>query len=121
MGDFWGIQSVLPDFFDDKGVSLVLLHNDKAKKILDILSSDIELKKVDCLEALKSNICMLDSVKRPKERNYFFQDMNSLTFKELSKKYAYVSPKQKLKNFLEKYHLLDLARKVKGSLRKLMK
>ena len=121
LGDFWGIQNILPDFFDDKGVSLVLVHNEKAKKIFDILSSDMEFKKVDCMEALKGNICMLESVKRPKERDTFFKDMNTMSFKALSKKYAYVSPKQKLINLLEKYHLLKFARKIKGLINKLRK
>ena len=33
LGDFWGIENVLPGFSDDKGVSLVLIRSAKGKNI----------------------------------------------------------------------------------------
>ena len=37
IGDFWGIRTYHADFVDDKGVSCVLVHNQKALEILDSL------------------------------------------------------------------------------------
>lgn len=37
IGDFWGIESFLPET-DDKGISLVLIHSDKGKKIFEEIS-----------------------------------------------------------------------------------
>ena len=37
IGDFWGIRTYHADFVDDKGVSCVLAHNQKALEILDSL------------------------------------------------------------------------------------
>ncbi|MGX2983784.1 Coenzyme F420 hydrogenase/dehydrogenase, beta subunit C-terminal domain [Helicobacter sp. 23-1045] len=37
IGDFWGIREYHADFVDDKGVSCVLAHNQKALEILDSL------------------------------------------------------------------------------------
>jgi coenzyme F420-reducing hydrogenase beta subunit len=33
LGDYWGIQNILPDFDDDKGVSLVMINSDKGRRI----------------------------------------------------------------------------------------
>ena len=37
IGDFWGIRTYHADFVDDKGVSCILAHNQKALEILDSL------------------------------------------------------------------------------------
>jgi hypothetical protein len=34
LGDFWGIQNILPEFDDDKGVSLVMINSDEGKRIV---------------------------------------------------------------------------------------
>ncbi len=65
LGDFWGVKEVLPEFYDDKGVSLVLIHKEKARNIFEKLKNEMEYKETDCLTALKYNICMLESVKKP--------------------------------------------------------
>lgn len=112
LGDYWGVKNVLPDFFDDKGISLVLLHNEKAKNIFEKLKSEMEYKETDCMTALKYNICMLESVKKPKERDTFFEDMSNMDFNSLKKKYASVSFKQKIKDRLEMYGLLKAAKRI---------
>lgn len=101
IADFWGIQNAMPGFYDDKGISLVLLHNNKAKNIFEAIKENIEFQVTDCMTALKSNMSMLKSVKRPSERDSFFSDMNNMDFSLLSKKYAYVPLKQRIRNYLE--------------------
>ena len=72
----------------------------------------MEYKESDCMAALKYNICMLESVKRPKERDTFFEDMNKMDFNSLKVKYASVSFKQKIINRLEMYGLLEAAKRI---------
>lgn len=43
LGDFWGIRAYHADFVDDKGVSCVLAHNQKAMDILDSLHDSAHL------------------------------------------------------------------------------
>ena len=112
LGDFWGVKNVHPDFFDDKGISLVLSHNKTAKNVFEKLKGEMEYKESDCMAALKYNICMLESVKRPKERDTFFEDMNKMDFNSLKVKYASVSFKQKIINRLEMYGLLEAAKRI---------
>ena len=51
IADFWGIQNVLPEFDDDKGVSLVLVNKkevfpDMVSKGIECIESDIEKPKL---------------------------------------------------------------------------
>lgn len=43
LGDFWGIRTYHADFVDDKGVSCVMAHNQKAMDILDSLQQSAHL------------------------------------------------------------------------------
>lgn len=43
LGDFWGIRAYHADFVDDKGVSCVLAHNQKAMDILETLRESAHL------------------------------------------------------------------------------
>lgn len=38
LGDFWGIESLMPDFDDDRGVSVVLANTERGKAELDTLN-----------------------------------------------------------------------------------
>lgn len=51
IADFWGIQNIMPDFDDDKGVSLVLVNKkeifpDLVSKGIECIESDIEKPKL---------------------------------------------------------------------------
>lgn len=71
IADFWGIEHVLPEFFDDKGVSLVIVNSVKG----DSLFSDVDAfkERVSLPDILKYNCCLTTSVKMPSARSHFFQ------------------------------------------------
>lgn len=47
LADFWGIQSIIPNFNDDKGVSAVIIHSDKGKKAFESINHKITFKQTD--------------------------------------------------------------------------
>lgn len=47
IADCWGIDNAIDNFNDDKGVSLVLINNDKGKSIIDKSKKDIVFEKID--------------------------------------------------------------------------
>lgn len=52
IGDFWGINRLMPDFDDDKGVGLVLINTDKGQEVFESLNMEIRessLEKTKCL------------------------------------------------------------------------
>lgn len=74
IADFWGIEKVLPELDDDKGVSLVLSYTEKGQLVLDNLSC--ECTAVDYQSAQRMNASLLHSVSKPVNRAFFFRQWN---------------------------------------------
>lgn len=114
LGDFWGIDRVLPEMNNPLGTSLILLRTQKGRELLQNISDLLIIESVDYSDAVIDNKAEYKSVDRPKERDTFFQDMNLMEFKELFMKYLYPSPKLKLKRFLIDIGIWRVIEKIRG-------
>lgn len=88
IADFWGINDVAPEMNDGKGTSLILIRTDTGRKIFEKIATDFQLKEVSYEDGVRSNPAEYKSCARPIQRNTFFEDMQSMEFEELEKKYA---------------------------------
>lgn len=70
IGDFWGIENVMPDFDDDKGVSCVICFSVRGEKWLATLK--LNCKPAKYSDALPRNPNLLRSVEKPANRDRFF-------------------------------------------------
>lgn len=87
IADFWGIQNMMPDFDDDKGVGLVLVNTDGGKKMFDSL--DMEVRQSTLEVAKRFNGGFKEKVTIPKDRNKFFIDYcNGIEVYKLIKLYT---------------------------------
>ena len=78
IGDFWGIENMMPEYDDDKGVSIVLVGSSHG---LTFLTSICGLGvKVDFCCGVKGNPSYHSSVKKPINRDYFFSRVSSKGF-----------------------------------------
>lgn len=114
IADFWGIDKVLPEMNDGKGVSLVIVRTNKGVELFDRIGADIIYKEVDYEDGVKENPAEYKSAKRPEERDYFFDDMAAMGFEKLKDKYAvpaHVSIKSKIKRSIKKMILKTPASK----------
>ena len=80
IADFWGINEVLPEMNDGKGVSLVILRTDKGLELFNHIKIDIVCKEVSYEDGVRRNRAEYTSAKRPVERDYFFNDMALMSF-----------------------------------------
>jgi NAD-dependent dihydropyrimidine dehydrogenase PreA subunit len=71
IGDFWGIEHIKPEIDDDKGLSLVMVHNED--KIYSIES--IERTGIAYSDAVKYNPAAVKSVGCPTYRDLFFRNL----------------------------------------------
>lgn len=55
IGDCWGIEEFRPNMFDNKGVSLIMLNNNKGEKILGALNRCMKLETITLEEAMRNN------------------------------------------------------------------
>ena len=88
LGDYWGVEKVHPELKDDKGVSMIVINNDKGEELLSNINNSIVLKKGEDLnDFIKFNPCLCKSVSPNPNREKFFNDLDKYTMKELEKKY----------------------------------
>ncbi len=88
LADFWGIDKILPEKNDDKGISLLMLHSERAKDIFAELRDEIDVWEVDFKEAIASNPSMTVSAKASPLRDRFIKDSIVLPIDRLAEKYC---------------------------------
>ena len=91
IGDFWGIEDMLPALDDAKGTSLVLIRTEKGDQVFESIRDRLHCAEVSYREAVRDNYPEYRSVDCPPRRGEFFQDLNSMTVRALAKKYAHRS------------------------------
>lgn len=89
LGDFWGIEQIRLNSKNDRGTSLLIIHTEKAKTILNSISEKIHLEKIDFSEFYgKCNSALIESVPKHKNRDEFMGKINVEKIDELIAKYA---------------------------------
>lgn len=101
MGDFWGIQNVLPEMDDNKGVSLILLNTENGKSLFEMIKDNFDYELVDIAPSIP------DMLKYPTPcsphyesfwNDYELQDLNYI-----GKKYLGLNLCGAIKRFIRKY------------------
>lgn len=80
LADFWGIDKVCPELFDDKGTSLVLVNSEKGRRLFDEIAGQMRYAEVDMQEALKYNPAAYKSVLKNPKREAFFEMIDDVSF-----------------------------------------
>lgn len=71
LGDFWGIKKQLPDMFDDKGTSVVVVHSQKGAAAMKRIGPQLKTRKVT-EEMIKARNPMINiSAKKHQMRDVF--------------------------------------------------
>ena len=112
LGDFWGIQYLLPEMNDDKGTSLVLVRSEKGKQLLDRLAPKLKTLEVDCHQALLGNPAAVRPVKRPGKRERFMAELRKESVQKVLTRYSQETPLTKVMSRLRWYRT-KLMRKLK--------
>ena len=76
LGDCWGIEKYMPDMDDDKGTSVVLVHSESGKEMLNSLKDKISLREAEVDKALPPTADSRRSVKPHPNRQKFFYKLN---------------------------------------------
>lgn len=56
IGDYWGIEKVMPDFYDPKGISLMLVHSEDGKELMERVMPQMEVRSTAIQECLQPNL-----------------------------------------------------------------
>ena len=55
-GDAWGIRKTAPDFYDNRGASVVIVNTEKGKELLDILLTSCDAREVPMAGMMQPNL-----------------------------------------------------------------
>ena len=92
IADWWGYKKRSKDDngFRYKGVSLILVNTEKARKMFRSLNLDVRERTME--EAKNTNPSLARSYSIPRQREQFWEDHRTMCFSELVKKYMYPEP-----------------------------
>lgn len=85
LADFWGVEDVLPDWKDDRGVSLVLVQSEKGQALFDAARDRATVQAVNAADAIGQNHAALHSVACPQKRALFFEKLGKTPFEPLTR------------------------------------
>lgn len=116
LGDFWGIQHVMPQLDDDKGISVVLVNTEKGQTLLD--QTKINVWPTDYLQVLPYNPALERSAQKPLKRERFYASGNNIPISKRIVKCTRSSYKQRLNQHLRKSVSAVLGKKGKMLIKK---
>lgn len=85
IADYWGIDSAAPGFNDNKGVSLVLVNNSRAKELFDKL---VDIESRECRIEDSMQLALIAPVSAPDDRSQFWKDFENKKFDYIAAKYG---------------------------------
>lgn len=109
LGDFWGIWEFDSDMDDNRGTSLVMLHSQKARDLMNRIEPKIKMKEMTLEQASQWNPSMLYSSPAKIEREKVLEKVRDGKFDELEnflivpeKSGLFSNIKQKIKKIIGK-------------------
>lgn len=101
IGDFWGIENVLPQIDDNKGVSAVLVNTEKGEKLFNLAKNDLEIYEVKPEQIAARQPNLSKPSKKSIKAEAFKNDFENLPFDKVLKKYTRVGLKRKIISFIK--------------------
>ncbi|MBO7572070.1 MAG: Coenzyme F420 hydrogenase/dehydrogenase, beta subunit C-terminal domain [Bacteroidales bacterium] len=105
IADFWGIQEILPDYNDDKGVSFVLINTERGRELLN--KEDFISKEICHDDVIHFNKAWYQSYSIPENRNIFFRKIKRKSVHRIYRELY--EPERLLKNRIKR-KILNLCR-----------
>lgn len=100
IGDFWHIEETIPDFYDEKGNSIFLIHTDRGEQLFETVKVKLEYRLSDTKQCWQANLEA--PTKKSEQRNEFWNDYQRKGVDFVMKKYGTTPLKTKIKNKLVK-------------------
>lgn len=76
IGDFWGIESILPDFFSKKGVSCLILNTPNAMALIPMFKSIFYTEEVLLNDVIKFQRNLVSPTLRPDIRDIIYKRLD---------------------------------------------
>lgn len=115
IGDFWGCSDVLPDIFDENGVSVVLSKTEKGNQLITKIKNRIEYMPISSDIAVKHNARIIKSAPPSRNRSKFWKSFEKMEKKTIDKMNRIVD-RYTRKTFVER--IINYMLRIKRTLRR---
>ena len=86
IGDFWNIENNIPDFYSERGTSLVIVHSDKGLNIWENINDEYEWRECSREQCWQENLEY--PTERPTYRDRFWKDYKRYGIQFVIKRYG---------------------------------
>jgi len=100
IGDYWGIDKVMPDFYSFDGNSLVLIHTEAGVDVWNKITAELEWRESNVEDCLQPNL--IKPTERPVTRERFWNEYQQFGIKYIMKKYGSIPMKSRIKSKIKK-------------------
>lgn len=104
IADFWGGDKVMPEMFDDKGMSLVVINSSKGEEIFNSIKKYLNYKKTDLEKAVAYNSSYFKPATLNAKREYFFDNIDRKDILELMQQLTRESLYIKIRRAIGRIH-----------------
>lgn len=100
LGDFWGIETCMPDYDDNIGVSLILANSDRGKEMLSEIQQKMNWRASDTTGRQPH---LQHPAKKPEGRERFWQEYEQRGYRYVARKYGENNLKRYIKYAAKKW------------------
>lgn len=118
LGDYWGIQSLMPEIDDDKGISALTINTEKGKQALH--QTTAELHEAPYEDLCKKNPSLKRSSLVPRKRVQFFAN-TKVTFHQRIKRLCRIPLKRKIKMLVVSFFVRILSKDTKKIIKRILR
>lgn len=96
IGDYWGIENKIPDFYDVNGNSLFLVHTPVGNQLFDTIKDSIDYKAISVEDCLQPNL--IQPTSKTRYRKKFWNDYKKRGAMYVINKYGDINYQLGIKN-----------------------
>lgn len=101
LGDFWGIELFHPEFYSSKGISLLMINTKKGLDFFHSIKPKLNYIPSRMEWAAFKNGNLFKPTKKPPFRDFIYNDLDLIDFKNYSDKYLRLKGNEKYKAILK--------------------
>ncbi|AGF54980.1 coenzyme F420-reducing hydrogenase, beta subunit [Clostridium saccharoperbutylacetonicum N1-4(HMT)] len=92
LGDLWGIDDIIPQINDKKGISLLLFNTKKSEAFVKEIKERAKLIEINLNDAVANNKNLIKCTEESPNRIEFMNDMQIMKYSQLKEKYLKPRP-----------------------------
>lgn len=82
LADYWGVKGIQPDAYNPQGTSLILLHSEKGRSLLEGCKNQLQLQSA-AKDAFAFNPAVLTPIQKPARYDEFWEGYGQTSFADL--------------------------------------